>query len=145
MDVLAHGLWTNIMYKVIPQTRNNCRTTLWGIAFGVLPDLVSFAPFFLYYLYRILFTGQKFIFGPPAFPDNPLFKYASESYNYTHSFVIWLAVAVVVWLFLKRFPWILLGWALHIFIDIFTHTEEFFATPFLFPLSDFKVSVISWG
>jgi membrane-bound metal-dependent hydrolase YbcI (DUF457 family) len=132
------------MYKAIPQTRNKRIITYWGIAFGVLPDLVSFTPVFIYAFYTSLFRHQPFLAGPPG-TDNIFFGYASQSYNYTHSLVIWAAVVMIVFALTKKFPWILLGWFLHIFIDIFTHTEQFFATPFLFPLSGFKVSVISWA
>ncbi|OGE93891.1 MAG: hypothetical protein A3K08_01555 [Candidatus Doudnabacteria bacterium RIFCSPLOWO2_01_41_7] len=139
------------MYKTIPQTRDNRKITYWGIAFGVLPDLVSFTPVFFYAFYASIFLQQPFFAGPPG-NDNPFFEYAVQTYNYSHSIVIWAAVLILVWLiphlFWKKgagFPWILLGWALHIFIDIFTHTEAFFATPFLFPLSGLKVSVISWA
>jgi hypothetical protein len=144
MDVLAHGLWTNIMYKVIPKTRNDRKTTYWGIAFGVLPDLASFTPVFIFAFYEAIFKGRQLFAGPPT-NDNPMFQYAVESYNFTHSFVIWLAVTVLVWLIVRKFPWILLGWVLHIVIDIFSHTEAFFATPFLFPISGFKISAVSWA
>jgi hypothetical protein len=39
----------------------------------------------------------------------------------------------------------MLGWALHILIDIPTHSLRFFATPFLWPLSDYRFNGISWG
>ena len=144
MDILAHGLWTNAMFKTIPKTRNNKKIIFWGIAFGILPDLVSFVPVFVYSFYQSIFHQQPFLSGPPG-PDIPFFKYAAESYNYTHSFVVWTAVVILAWIVLKEFPWVLLGWVLHIAIDIFTHTEAFFATPFLFPISGFKVSGISWA
>ena len=144
MDILAHGLWTNVMYKAIPETRNNRKLTYWGIAFGLLPDLVSFTPVFIYGLYALIFKHQAFFAGPPG-PDNPFFNYAVQSYNYTHSIVIWLAATILLWIILKKFPIIMLGWALHIFIDIFSHTEAFFATPFLFPISGFKISIVSWA
>jgi hypothetical protein len=144
MDVLAHSLWTNIMYKTIPTTRGNKKLTLWGIAFGVLPDLFSFVPIFAYGIYASLFMDKSFFSGAPG-SDVPFYNYASESYNYTHSLIIWLAVTLIVWAILKKFPFVLLGWALHIVIDIFSHTDEYFPTPFLFPLSHFKVSIISWG
>jgi hypothetical protein len=144
MDVFAHGLWTNIMYKAIPATRSSKKITYWGIAFGILPDLFSFVPVFIYAIYASIFRGQAFLAGPPD-SSNPFFNYAAESYNYTHSAVIWVFVLFIVWAIIKKFPWILLGWGLHIGIDIFSHTEQYFATPFLFPLSGFKISAVSWA
>jgi hypothetical protein len=38
----------------------------------------------------------------------------------------------------------MLGWLLHILIDIVTHSLSYYATPFLWPLSDFCVDGIAW-
>lgn len=145
MDVLAHSLWTNLMYRSLPPTKNNKKVVWWGIAFGVIPDLVSFTPIFIAFAQALITGSASFGGGRPDFPQGVFAHYAATSYNYTHSFVIFLIAAVLLWIVLRKFPWVILGWGLHIFIDIFSHTKEFYATPFLFPLSDFKVSVFSWG
>lgn len=145
MDVFAHGLWTNALYRVLPPTRNNKKTIWWGVVFGLLPDLVSFTPVFAYYFAQI-FLGRSVAFGHiEDYPNNPFFEYAVQSYNISHSMVIYLVGAGLIWLLIRKFPWFTLGWGLHILIDIFSHTQEFFATPFLYPISNFKISVISWS
>jgi len=45
----------------------------------------------------------------------------------------------------KRVPFELLGWLLHILIDIPTHSYSFYPTPFLWPISQFKFDGISWA
>lgn len=146
MDVLAHALWSNVLLKGIPPTRYKTRAARWGMFFGVLPDLVSFGPLFVYYVWQLATGRATYTAGPPVhLSGTPLFKYASVSYNFSHSLVIWLITLLIIWAVLKKFPWPFLAWGLHIGIDIFSHTKEFFATPFLFPISDFKVSVISWS
>jgi len=145
MDVLAHGLWTNVMYKAIPQVRHNRKIVLWGIALGVLPDLVSFVPVFLELFYKIITKSASFGSGRPDFDSFGFGQYAAASYNYTHSLVVWIIAVALAFAVYRKFPWILLGWGLHIGIDIFSHTKEFYATPFLFPLSDFKVSAVPWS
>ena len=45
----------------------------------------------------------------------------------------------------KKNPWEILGWPLHILIDIPTHTYQFYPTPFLWPISTYKFDGISWG
>lgn len=143
MDTLAHGLWSHVMYKVIPATRNNRKTTLWGIAFGVLPDLVSFTPIFIYFFGQLILGRAQF--GRPDLETNILAQYAQHSYNYTHSLAIFSVVFILCWLLLRKFPWVLLGWSLHIVIDIFTH-PDFYQTPYLFPLSDVKNTyAVSWA
>jgi membrane-bound metal-dependent hydrolase YbcI (DUF457 family) len=145
MDVLAHGLWSNVMYRIIPQTRNHKKHTLWGIAFGVLPDLVAFAPFFADWFWKIITNQASATFGRPDFAETALTRYAAESYNYTHSFVVFIFFLLIVWVTWKKFPWFLLGWGLHIAVDIFSHSREFYPTPFLFPFSDYNVNGVSWA
>jgi len=134
MDILAHALWTNIAYY--KKYRINLKNRLWAVFFGVAPDLISFAPSTIYLL----------LFSPGSFLQYKLslevgrsqwyFRWAVESYNYSHSLIIFLVVFLVLRLALKKFYWPMLGWPLHILIDIFTH-KDFFETPFMFPLSNF--------
>lgn len=133
------------MYRSIPKTRENSKIIWWGVLFGMLPDLVSFTPVILVRLYYTVFENHPATFLTEAFHTYKFSEYATISYNYTHSIVIWIVAAALIWLYLKEFPWVLLGWGIHVFIDIFSHTFDFFATPFLFPISDFEVSIISWA
>ncbi len=138
MDILAHTLWTNVVfYKKLKLERIS---RLVAVLFGILPDLVSFAPIFIYRF----FSGVEFF---ELINRNIwIVKYANESYNYTHSLVIFAFLALLVYFFRKgHWYWPMFGWALHILIDIPTH-QGFFETPFLFPLSDYQFSHgISWG
>ncbi|HEX9503114.1 MAG TPA: hypothetical protein VF974_02225 [Patescibacteria group bacterium] len=146
MDILAHGLWTNIMYKVIPATKANKKTTYWGIFFGIFPDLWAFTPVFVYIFYNWIFHGQKFHFARPE--DGgiiPLSSLTHHLYSLSHSLVIWAVVFIIVWLIIKNVPWVLLGWALHICIDIFSHSSKFYPTPFLFPVSSFHIDGYPWS
>jgi membrane-bound metal-dependent hydrolase YbcI (DUF457 family) len=38
----------------------------------------------------------------------------------------------------------LLGWLLHILIDITTHSFSYYATRFLWPVSDFRINGVAW-
>lgn len=134
MDTLAHGLWTNAIYQ-----RQRGQNRWWAIFFGVAPDLFSFGPFFVARLIQGVWPGSR-----PALASIP--AYVSIIYNYTHSVVIWLIVfgLAVFWL-RGRVWWPLTAWLIHILVDIGTHTYEFFPTPFLFPLSYWKVNAINWA
>lgn len=147
MDIVSHALWTNLLYL---RAR---RYAAWGVLLGVLPDIVSFGGLLLE---RIFFpedltlsqaavsVGPARLFGRrPTLAQIP--PYVFTLYNVTHSLVVFGAVALVIAVLWRQFWWPMLGWALHIASDIFTHTSDFFPTPFLWPLSDFRVSVISWG
>lgn len=147
MDIFAHTLWTNIVFYKKYQAERTKRFI--AVLFGILPDLCSFAPVFLY-----SFIARKDFFeliGSGAW----VVRYASESYNYTHSIIFFTLAFILVTLYRRYILkisdrerivyWPMFGWALHIFIDIFTH-RSFYETPFLFPFSEFRFSYgISWG
>lgn len=110
----------------------------WVTFFGVLPDLFAF--------------GIPMILAAPSIIANGLsrnshhFGISSTLYQYSHSIVIWAIVFAIVWIIYKRPRLELLGWALHILIDIPSHAATFYPTPFLFPISDFKFLYgISWS
>ncbi len=141
MDVFAHTFWTNAVFHTkFPHDRKNRYIAAF---FGVAPDLVGFTPAVLY----MLFSGHTFGFSKEAFDSSLwVFKFASEAYNYTHSLVVFAIVFGIVTLIRKgKIYWPMLGWVLHILIDIPTH-RGFYETPFLFPLSNYRFSHgISWG
>lgn len=132
MDILAHFLWTFAIFFRIKKER-------WRAGFfGVMPDMLSFGP----HLVLSLIAGSL-AFGKPniaSIPDSVFFLY-----DLTHSLVIFIFVMVIIYFVFRRVYWFMLGWGLHILIDIPTHSKEFFATPFLWPVSDFRVDGISWG
>ncbi len=137
MDVLAHALWANAaFYK---KYKTDKKKLFLSAFFGVLPDLISFSPIFIY---RFLINTSVSIFDM----STPLAQYAHESYNFTHSLIIWAIVILVVTAIRKwKFWWPMFGAVLHILIDIPTH-KGFYETPFLFPISDYRFSYgISWG
>jgi hypothetical protein len=147
MDVLAHGLWTNIMYKAIPATSTHKKTTYWGIFFGIFPDLWAFTPIFIYFFYEAIVLHRPFRFENPQDTNHalPLDSLTHHLYNLSHSLVVWAVVFACSWLIIRKMPWALLGWALHICIDIFSHSTKFFPTPFLWPISNFHINGWSWG
>ncbi len=130
MDTLAHGLWT---YAIFHKTKSSKLAVL----FGVLPDLISFTPFFITRIISNQFKGRPNSAGIPNF--------ITSSYNFTHSLIIAIVAIILITLIMRKFYTFLLGWPLHILIDIPTHETTFFPTPFLYPISDLRISGISWG
>jgi len=145
MDVFAHAVWTNILAR-IARKRAERREKIalkigWTTFWGVFPDLFAFTVPFMIGIYGWI-SGLGFIYGRSAIADG----LAPTLYQYSHSLVIWLVVFCIVSIIYKRPRWELLGWALHILIDIPSHGRGFYLTPFLFPLSDFKFTQgISWA
>lgn len=141
MDVFAHALWTNVVY--FKKYKNDLKDRLWAVFFGVAPDLVSFTPAIIY---AFLFSAGGNQLMRLASSDMWVFVWARTSYQYTHSLVIFLGATLIVTALRKgKIYWPMLGWLLHILIDIPTH-HDFYETPFLYPLSNYHFHYgISWA
>jgi hypothetical protein len=168
MDIFAHGLWTNAAYKGISRVRKrgySKKYTWLAIFFGIAPDIFSFGPLLVM---NIFTTGPLWPYmqarveaewgtktanimghwmsSPPKTPDPEMIpQYVHLLYNFTHSLVIFAAVFFLSWLLCRKLYWFLGGWGLHVAIDIFSHNDKFFPTPFLFPVSDFHINGVSWA
>lgn len=143
MDILAHTLWANAGARGVnglrakkgkPPVMHSGWTGFWG----VFPDLFAFALPMALALYRVVIGETSF--GALRDHHGPVggFDLAAYLYQYSHSLVIWAIVFVAVWAIYRRPRWELLGWALHILIDIPSHAIGFYPTPFLFPISEYR-------
>jgi len=134
MDIISHALWTNLVFKELPTEQRSL-----AVLFGVLPDFVSF--------FRVF--GKHFIQKTMHYTNPPINvfpRFVFKLYNITHSLVIWLGVFML--LKILGFTYLALifcGWGLHILLDVFTHTSNFFPTPILWPFSNFHFSGIQWS
>lgn len=155
MDVFAHTVWTNAVFHL--KYHNQRRLRYLAAFFGVFPDLVSFAPLFIY----LFVSGRMFNNSELHnwfFGSSWTYRFAEESYNYTHSLVVFgfcfLLVLLVgnIYQYFKKnalyrhwLPWPMFGWALHIFIDIPSH-PDYYHTPIFFPLSGWQFAHgLSWA
>ena len=140
MDVFAHALWSTAG-GIAARRKLQWRIHLgWLAVWSVLPDLVVFAIPAAIRIGRYL-TGASKTLLPDG--SGPRFDWAFGIYNVTHSAVVWALCFAAVWLLARRPVLELLGWALHIVIDIFTHTG-FFAIKFLWPFSAVHFDGIRW-
>lgn len=134
MDIISHGLWAIVLVKGFFKKVN-----LWlAFFFGILPDLIPFTiPTIL-----VLFSGKL---PSKEVAKNLIPNYTHILYDFTHSLVIVLLVFLIIYLFRKKIYVWMLGWPLHILVDIPTHTKDFFSTPFLYPLTSFSINGVKWG
>lgn len=109
---------------------------------GISPDVFSFGIFFVA---RLLGLAGESGFSS-GHPDASLVPhYVQSLYNITHSLIIFAIVFGLAWFLIKKPYWPLGAWFLHILIDIPGHSFSFFPTPFLWPVSNFKINGIGWG
>lgn len=150
MDVLAHTLWTNAGARAGNKLAEKKGKKFhlhvgWTAFWGVIPDFFAFIIPFIVTLYGVVFGDQSFASMRPS--GAPIgFDLASYLYQFSHSLVVWAFAFCAVWFFSKRPRFELLGWALHILIDIPSHDIGFYATPFLFPISEYRFPYgVSWA
>lgn len=141
MDIIAHALWTTAAAKL---ARNKICQPLrlgWAAFWGVFPDLLSFT---VPAVVRIWWyaTGATHSLLPDAH-SAPHFQWVWPLYHCSHSLLVFAAVFGLVWAILRRPVLEMLGWALHILIDILTH-QGMFAVHFLWPLSNYGFNGIRW-
>ena len=133
MDTISHALWGKGLFGY--------RKYRWyALIFGVIPDLFSFG---LYFLYNLIFNFSNLKFGKPALNDLP--QWVFSSYDFSHSIIVAFVSIIIVYRFNKDFCFPMLAWPFHIILDFFTHSAEYFPTPVLWPLSDYKFNGIPWS
>jgi hypothetical protein len=144
MDIVAHGLWAAAAASGARKKLHRKVRVGWTALFGVFPDLFAFTvPITLMVWQRLTDPAQAAVqAGGHRLPHMPL---AWQLYQISHSLVVFAVVFGLVCMIARRPVLELLGWPLHILIDIPTHTSRFFATPFLWPISSYRASGISWG
>jgi hypothetical protein len=138
MDIFSHGLYGGVAFG------RKSRWSYWlAFFFGIAPDLFSFG---LFFILTFLGFAEHPDWSSGNHPDpSAIPAFVHSLYDGTHSLVVFAVVFGLVWLIRKRPLIEMLGWPLHISVDIPTHSEKFFPTPFLWPISDFHVNGTNWG
>jgi len=132
MDTLSHALWGKGFFGY--------RKYRWySFLFGALPDLFSFG---IYFIHSIFFSSSP-VMGRPTRSEIPEWVYSL--YDISHSLVIASIIIFIAYKINKEFAFPMLAWPAHIILDFFTHSIEFFPTPILWPISDFKFDGIPWS
>ena len=131
MDTLSHALYGKGLFGY--------RKYRWSsFFFGVVPDIFSFG---IYFLFLIFFSESDF--GKPTKAELPVWVY--ELYNISHSMITASFFIIIAYFIKKEFAWPMLAWPMHIIVDFFTHSIEFFPTPVLWPVSDYRFDGIPWS
>lgn len=135
MDIFSHGMYSIALNETLDTKKFSAGNIRAAFFWGIMPDLIAFGPSFAIGILNRTFDHHSTFFGHDI---------ASILYAITHSFVIF-GFALLVASIIKRKLYIpMLGWGLHVIMDIPTHLPEF-ATPFLYPISDYTLPVgISW-
>ena len=153
MDFFSHAFWTIILYKVTGE-RTKRRFNLWLAAFwGVFPDLFAFGIPALWFAVNLVSDKIESL---ESVNFSPIFNLTMRLYSASHSLVVFTLASAILAIFilinrrfsitprLRQIPWEFGAWLLHILIEITTHSLQFYATPFLWPLSNLRIDGLSW-
>lgn len=155
MDTFSHAAWGLATLRAAkPETgsgRSQRRFRWWVAALaGAMPDLLFFIPSRIEQTvekgWAGLFSGSApgvwRAGGPPLPPE--LVEAYYRYYLKTHSLVLLSLACLILWAAgRKRWIWLAVPYALHIFMDMPTH-ERYLTQP-LWPLSSWHTQGLSWG
>lgn len=140
MDIVAHGLCTAAAAILVKRRPGPPVRLGWAVFFGIFPDLASFTvPAVLRIWWRL--TGVTATLLPQ--PGGPRLDWVFGLYNCIHSLLIFGLVFGAAWLIARSPVWELLGWLLHIAIDMLTH-RGWFAIQYVWPVSSVHIDGIPW-
>ena len=131
MDTLSHALYGKGLFGYK-------KYRWYSFFFGIIPDIFSFG---IYFIYLIVFSEYEF--GRPSREELPYWVY--DLYDISHSMVTALVFIAIAYKINKDFAWPMLAWPMHIIVDFFTHSIEFFPTPILWPISDYRFDGVPWS
>ena len=150
MDIVSHGLWAGAAAELLRrQSARRAGVVAGAVVLGMAPDVVSVLPvmgwaffqsnpFGLVYSYIAATPGNE-----PALPTT-VTMLAHHSHCLMHSAVVALFVAWLAWWLRPSLLIPLVGWWLHIAVDIPTHSNDYYAVPFLYPFTYWGVDGIAW-
>lgn len=139
VDSLAHAL---LAAAAATTAKRSCGVRIRALAFAfwaVFPDVFAFGPLIAAALWL------RFTQGPAGLAAHGGHLHLGfPLYAMAHSVVVFAAVYGVCCLVARRPIVSMTGWLLHILIDIPTHSYSYYATRFLWPLSDFAFNGVPW-
>jgi LexA-binding, inner membrane-associated putative hydrolase len=151
MDILAHTLWAAAGVLAVRRHHHIApRAAAATVALAAMPDLGHMLPMLGWamggdgsvaklWAYAVALPGQE-----PVVP--PMVEMLSHHLHCTlHSAIVAGVVTLLLWVALRSM-WIpLLGWWSHILIDIFTHSQDFYPAPVLYPITRRGFDGIAWN
>jgi hypothetical protein len=140
MEIVAHGLWAAAAVVGVRRTTHVRPSIAWTVWWAVFPDVFAFGPSIAAGL--ALLVAGKIGAASHGFP--PRVHFSVPLYPAAHSLLVFAAVFGLTCLVARRIVYSMLGWLMHILIDIPTHSYSYYATRFLWPLFNVRVDGIAW-
>jgi len=134
MDIIAHGLYGAALCSRAGSGQAARRSLAAAAGFGVLPDIVSMWPPFVWHL--VSPAHGNFFAG---FDGGWL-----TVYRVMHSLVVSLGFCALAGLACRSLFLPSLAWPLHVLCDMFTHGASKFRTTIFYPISSWGFDGVRW-
>ena len=133
MDTISHALWGKGLFGYR-------KYRYLSFVFGAIPDLLSFG---IYFLSNLILNPSTIKFGKPNLSEIP--EWVFSLYNFSHSLIISIIFILIIYKINREISFTMLAWPFHILLDFFTHSIDFFPTPILWPISNYRFDGIPWS
>ena len=151
MDVVAHALWAGAAATWVARrdARVGRRTIAATVALAVLPDLLPIAPALVVSLgdtAPLQFLYAHISAVPQSEPQMPAWAagLAHHLHCVLHSVIVAAVVSAIAWWRIPAARLPLMGWWLHILLDIPTHSGDYYPVPIFYPLTYWGFDGVAW-
>ena len=150
MDVLSHALWGAAAAEALRRRTGQSRNLVWAAAaLAVAPDFVSIAPVLGWAIFHgdgLSLVSAYVTAHPGAEPALPSLTSALAHHMHciAHSAVVAGFATLAVWWLGRGMLIALAGWWAHIAVDIPTHSNDYYAVPFLYPFTYWGFDGVAW-
>lgn len=119
------------------------------VVLAVAPDILPVVPVVAWSFSEpapLRFLYEHVAALPGAEPRMPALAYQISHHLHcaAHSIVVAGVATAVLWRLRPRLVLPLMGWWLHIALDIPTHSNDYYAVPFLYPITYWGMNGIAW-
>jgi hypothetical protein len=151
MDLLAHALWAGVAAETLRRRRGlHARPALALVGLATLPDLMQGLPVAAWALGSAGSPALLWDFATASPGTEPVLPeavhlVAHHLHCIGHSAVIAAGVTAAALALRWRQTVVLAGWWLHIVIDVFTHSADFYPVPVLYPFTQRGFDGLAWN
>lgn len=142
MEIVAHGLLASATAIFANRWIRTPIQIGWLVWWAAFPDVLAFGPSFVAGLWLRLAGGASS--GSAGGHVLPHVHIGLPLYPAGHSLIVFLLAFAFTTILARRVVLEVLGWLLHIAIDIPTHSLRYYATRFLWPVSDYRIDGLAW-
>lgn len=151
MDIIAHGLWAGLGVRWLKRRHQVNRATAAAcVALSMAPDIAHLIPVAAWAMFgtgsmeSLLAYVSASPGGEPLMPESTAL-WSHHLHCVMHSAVVAGVITVMLWPWRTLVAVALAGWWLHIVIDVFTHSADFYPAPVLYPITLRGFDGLAWN